>query len=176
MPPVTLDECKQHAVVDFADDDVLVQSYIEAATAHLDGFGGILGRALMEQTWEVELARLERSFVLPVPAVSALSILYLDAAGVEQAIDTGSVHHHAVANGTLVEIEAAYPLSSFRSDRRPRVRFTCGYATTADVPQALRVAIMMLVRRFYDDRSGEEGRKPCAMVDRLIAPYRWVQP
>jgi len=49
--PVTLAEVKNHCRIDHSDDDTLVQSYIDAAVAHVEGWSGVLGRCLVTQTW-----------------------------------------------------------------------------------------------------------------------------
>ena len=46
--PVTLAEMKAAARVDFGDDDLIMQSYLDAAVDHLDGWSGILGRAIID--------------------------------------------------------------------------------------------------------------------------------
>jgi uncharacterized phiE125 gp8 family phage protein len=65
--PVSLAEAKAHLRVDFDDEDALISGLIDAATQHLDGWSGVLGRALMPQTWEMSLDR------FPAGAINCLS-------------------------------------------------------------------------------------------------------
>ena len=53
--PVTLEETKAHLRVETDDDDAYLDSLIEMATACLDGASGLLGRCLVQQTWELQL-------------------------------------------------------------------------------------------------------------------------
>ena len=46
-PLLTTAEAKAHCRVDTSDDDTLIASLVKAATAHLDGWSGILGRCLV---------------------------------------------------------------------------------------------------------------------------------
>lgn len=48
---VSLPEVKAHLRVDHAHEDALIQAYMDAATSWIDGFDGVLGRCVMEQTW-----------------------------------------------------------------------------------------------------------------------------
>ena len=49
--PVTLSDMKNHSRVEAGDEDDTIEAYLTAATAHLDGYSGILGRALISQQW-----------------------------------------------------------------------------------------------------------------------------
>lgn len=48
---VTLADMKAYLRVDYDDEDALIAQLIAAAVAYLDGWGGILGRCIMPQTW-----------------------------------------------------------------------------------------------------------------------------
>lgn len=51
-PVVTLPMLKEHLRVVETDHDALIAAFGEAAVAYLDGWRGLLGRAIMPQTWE----------------------------------------------------------------------------------------------------------------------------
>ncbi|RUM40311.1 MAG: hypothetical protein DSY80_10440, partial [Desulfocapsa sp.] len=53
--PLTLAEVKDHLRILDNDQDTLLSSLITAATSYLDTRHGILGRALITQTWEMRL-------------------------------------------------------------------------------------------------------------------------
>jgi uncharacterized phiE125 gp8 family phage protein len=49
---LTTDEAKTHLRVDDSAEDGYVDSLVLTAEHHLDGFSGVLGRALITQTWQ----------------------------------------------------------------------------------------------------------------------------
>jgi len=63
--PVSLTEAKLHLRVDHDDEDLLIEGLIGAATDHLDGWTGILGRCLEEQEWRQDFDGFE-NFRLPL--------------------------------------------------------------------------------------------------------------
>jgi uncharacterized phiE125 gp8 family phage protein len=155
-PPVGLDEVKAHLRVDFEDDDDLIEGLIDAATAHLDGFAGILGRAMVTQTWTLgldatppALAWSRDWFVfgrgrpnavrLPLPPLIEVDeFRYTDADGVEQILDPDL---YRILEGPLSQIEPAFGLTwpATRLQRRAaEIDFVCGYGAAAAVPRPSR--------------------------------------
>ena len=63
---VSLAEAKAQCRVDDSDSDVLMTALIKAATDHLDGYSGVLGRALITQTWAVDFGGFSDLIRLPV--------------------------------------------------------------------------------------------------------------
>lgn len=51
-PFISLEEAKKQARVFFDDDDDYIETLIAAACGHLDGYHGVLGRCVLEQTWQ----------------------------------------------------------------------------------------------------------------------------
>lgn len=100
--PVTVEQCKQHAVVDYNDDDALIEGYIQAATGLLDGFGGYLGRCIVTQGWQVEKPRFAPSFHLPVPDVSAVEVSCKLQSGEPFVVPADALVIDAVATGTTL--------------------------------------------------------------------------
>lgn len=77
-PVVTLDEAKAHLRISHDDDDLLIQSLIDAATEYLDGLDGVLGRALSPQTYE---AVFDASPAYRLPLVPIVSSTVTEADG-----------------------------------------------------------------------------------------------
>ena len=51
--PLSLEETRAHLRIDTTAEDALIDSYIEAVTAQLDGADGVLQRCLVDQTWKL---------------------------------------------------------------------------------------------------------------------------
>lgn len=66
---VSLPEVKAHLRVDHAHEDTLIQAYLDAATSWIDGFDGVLGRCVLEQTWRATAAEVLAD---PVPLDASL--------------------------------------------------------------------------------------------------------
>lgn len=169
--PVSIEECKDHAIIGHDDDDSVILAAIGAAVAELDGFSGTLGRAIVTQTWQVEMPAWEYAFTLPVPNVSEVSVVYDDADGVEQA--GPSVTLHAVSEGTLVRISNNWVAPDLHDDSAApiRVSFTCGFGDPVDVPYDLKSVIMQRVAYMINDREGVSD--PGRFTDRIVSKYRW---
>jgi len=188
VAPVSLDEVKAHLRVIELDvdgtalpneDDGLIQSYIDAAVSHLDGWSGVLGRCLVSQTWRQDydcFAQCLRLTLAPVVSVSAVT--YRDAAGDETTLDAGDYALEITGGGTpIVWIKTGFTRPSSLYDRRAvSVEFVAGYGDAAAVPQALKHAILLLVGHWYENRDavtvGTVGHQLPMAVNALIAPYR----
>lgn len=66
-PVVALQDLREHLRVDGTDEDALIVSLEAAAVAYLDGWGGVLGRAIKEQTWAFQA--IQGDIVSPLPDV-----------------------------------------------------------------------------------------------------------
>lgn len=163
-PPITLLEAKAQARVSHDDEDLLIQQYIDAATAWLDGPAGILGRCLVTQTWRAELAAVTGPIQLPFPDSVVDSAVFTDAAGGELAYD-----------GVLQDQRPLLrPISGF--GRPAAITFTAGYGAPADVPAAIRQAMLLLVTQWYENRqvTGAGTALPFA-AEAMLGPYRRIR-
>lgn len=155
--PVTLSEFKQHARVDFDDDDALLQSYLDAAVSFLDAHTGVLGRAMITQTWSVSASALQEPiFRLPVGDLQAIiSVTYYDAAGDAQTLAGSTYRSGQDYAGPYIRraTQSSWPSSFDDRDDAVTITWTCGYGNTADdVPRAIRQAIMMMASHWYEHR------------------------
>lgn len=163
-PVVSLNELKRHLRVDFADDDQLIAQLEAAAVGHLDGWRGVLGRAILTQVWRQEFCAWG-DLQLALPDVSAVTVTYLDDANAEQAA-TVAVMRPSDA-GFIVEADG--PTAS-----RIFVNMTC--AMTQPHLQTAKTAIMMLVAHWYKNREAVAGSGMESIplgADALIAGLRW---
>lgn len=180
--PVSLAEAKAHLRIDGNDEDVLVTALIAAAVAHLDGWSGILGRALVTQTWQQDLDQFPRDRIaLPLaPVQSITSVGYRDTDGEEQTLDSPAYVLTMRAGTTAVERTdgAEWPSTARRPDA-VRVTFVAGYGNAAAVPADIKSAILLMVGDLYAHREtalvGNVAAVPMSItVEALLAPYRRI--
>lgn len=173
--PVTPAEAKAHMRVETGDEDALIGELIGVATGHLESETGL---ALMTQKWRLCLdawppfgpVLLRKS---PVRTVDAVTVY--DASGNPRALDVSGAVLDAHARPARLHIAAA---------RRPgraingiEIDFTAGFGdTAAEIPDALRQAILQHVAQMYEFRGPVAAEsRPAGLpggYGRLIAPYR----
>lgn len=179
--PVTLAEAKAHLRVDHSDEDALIGTLLQAAVDHLDGYSGVLGRCLINQTWRVDFWTWQPAFRLPFPDVSSISsVVYSDVDNAEQTVSESLYELIEDAQGALVKTLDDFTDPTLYDDRSDAVRitFVAGYGDdAADVPSAIKAAILLMVGHWYQHReavtAGSTETLPMA-VEALITPYRRV--
>lgn len=171
--PVSLADAKAHLRVDISDDDALITAYIAAAVDHLDGWSGILGRALVTQSWRQDFARFGCLRLSLGPVASITEIKYFDGDNAEQTLADSVYTHHSDALGTYVALkpDQVWPSTYSRPDA-VSVTYVAGSAA-ADVPPALRAAILLMVGNWYANR---EATSEAAMAELPIGAYALVSP
>jgi uncharacterized phiE125 gp8 family phage protein len=181
--PVSLTEAKTHLRVEAAvmDDDALITSLIQAATDHLDGWTGILGRCLMTQQWQQDFwcwpdCRILR---LPFPDVSASTVKYFDEDNASQDVADDMVAVLSDVRGSFIRFSDAFTYPGLYNDRGDRVQvtLTAGYGDATKVPSAIKAAILLLVGNWYANREAVTADPVIVLpmaVDALLAPYRRV--
>jgi uncharacterized phiE125 gp8 family phage protein len=149
---ITLAEAQAHLRVDDATEDSYITALVNAASAYLDARDGVLGEALVTQTWRYSLpmAPLD-DIALPLgPVVSVTVVKYIDAAGVEQ---TYSSANYRLADGVVELVDgASWPSAA---ERRVAfwVDFVAGYGAAADVPETIRQLCRLLVGDMFESRA-----------------------
>lgn len=154
--PVSLDEAKEVLRVTHDEQDTMIVDLIKAATDHLDGYGGLLGRCIITQTWS-QLADAWDAFRLPFPDVSALSISYRNATGDAVVVPTSDyrlVHWHPAL---AVSWGSAWSAPQLHANGHAAITLTmtCGYGGPEDVPADIKQAIKVHVKAEYDGLPAE---------------------
>lgn len=181
--PVSLTEAKAHLRVDGNDEDDLITGLIAAASGLLDGPEGMVGKALITQTWTVAAPCADGAgrFALPVPPVSVVTaISYYDSAGDVQALD---VADFLLIGGTdqkwlEPDMGKSWPVTQARADAITAT-VTAGFGEASDVPDTLRHAILLTIGHWYLSReavSDDEMSEVPIGVQRLTDLHRigWV--
>lgn len=206
IKPVTLAEVKEGLDIGYVEKDALINGLIDAATTYLDGWTGILGRCLCEQTWRQDFNDFRSCLRLPLfPVISIESVNYTDTAGAEQTV---AAENYSLRNddlGAYIEFISTFSFPSLNAaGAAVSVEYVVGYADTpavdaveadpeadppieaveavprlSNVPAAIKQAIMLLVRQWFDTPSAVNvgtivSPMPFA-VDALLAPFRRVK-
>lgn len=190
--PVTLAELKEWTDMPAAatDKDGSLTLALSAAVGHVDGWTGILGRALCEQTWRQDFDGLSlRCMRLPLfPVISITSVKYKDTSGVEQTIDAANYTLQTDDLGSYVQFLSTYSSPSLWTELpRASVTYKAGYVNTGtveaplagNVPAPIKQAIALLARHWFDNPTavivGVTAQAMPMAVDALLAPYRRVR-
>lgn len=154
--PVTLNDMKAHLRVVHSDDDADIESRIASVTAHLDGWGGVLGRCIMPQTWAVDVEG-PGPHVLPFPEASDV-----EATGVAGVIDATLVRG---AVGPSVTVSGA------ATDEPLVVQFVTGLPA-ARLP-AVQSLIKLMVQRDYEPLGQHEAAAMDMSISALMNGLGW---
>lgn len=178
---LTLEEVKRHCRVELLepDEDVMLEGLIDSVTSWLDGYSGVLGRALIDQTWTFAASCWPTcGFRFPLAPVSAVVVKYQDEDDAEQTLDA--------ANYTLLE-DGLSPYIHWTSgatlpnvyDRHDpiTVEYVAGYGASADdVPSAIKQAAKMLIAHWFENREASISGTIISEVPlgprTLLTPFR----
>lgn len=177
---VSLEEAKAHARLDAPEEDALLAGFIATAAARLDGFDGILGRALLTQTWAADLPGFPKGDMIRLPlgpAQSITSITYFDSGGASQTFGANNYRLHEDRHGPFVRLASGstWPDTETRDDA-VTITWAAGYGDNpGDVPEPLRTAIALIAAHLFENReataTADLAELPLGAAD-LIAPYR----
>lgn len=176
---VTLAEAKAHCRVDHDDEDTLITAFVKAATAHFDGYSGVLGRALLTQTWQQDFGGFTDGMRLAVgDLISVSSVTYYDTDNTQQTLSANVYAAHSDGIGPFLALKngQSWPSVYTRKDA-VRVTWTAGYGSAAaNVPTPIRQAILLLVGHWYENREavGSDMKEVPMAVNSLVLPFRRV--
>jgi uncharacterized phiE125 gp8 family phage protein len=154
---LTLAEVKQFLRIecDEFEEDALLGSLIASATATLDGYGGLLGRALITQGWRQKFDDFPASNTIPLPlgrvqAVGAVS--YLDERDEQASFTAWHLIETHLGPAIMLDDDATWPTTATRPDA-VTISWTAGYGNAAsEVPEVFRLAALQLIAHWYANR------------------------
>lgn len=177
--PVSLTEAKAHLRVDASDEDDLITALIAAASGHLDGHTGILGRCLVTQTWAQRYDGWSRVMRLPFPDISNIVLTYTDSDDAEQTVASSLYSVFEDSIGSYLRFSDSFTSPTVGPDYGGvSAALTAGYGAASAVPAALKAAILLHVGTLYENRESVVVGTSTAQLPHahaaLIAPYRRV--
>jgi uncharacterized phiE125 gp8 family phage protein len=175
VEPVTLTEMKTYLRVDDDQEDELVAGLIKAARLMVEAASR---RILVEQRWRVVLDRWPEggAVMLPLsPLMGLESIRVVGQDGTATEVSPAAVEADPMSDPPRIVVSPA------PDPGRPRggiaIELRAGFGATPDtVPATLRLAVKILVARWFENRgdvTGEQTLPPEALA--LIAPFLRVR-
>ncbi|MCE9635801.1 MAG: head-tail connector protein [Planctomycetes bacterium] len=151
-PVVSLEEAQVHLRSEVAEESALIISLVAAATAQAEAF---CRRRFVTQRWRATLDRFpDGALLLPHPPLASVdAVTYADTAGVAQVMAPADyVVRPAETPGEVIPAYGkSWPATRDVPDA-VAVDFTCGYGDPADVPEAVKRAVLLLVGTLYANR------------------------
>ncbi len=147
---VSLEEAMNHLRISGETETALVNEYVLAASAYLDARDGVLGEALVTQTWRLYLDT-PAEVTIPLGPVQSIAVVkYLDGAGAEQTF--GSANYRLSGAEFVLVSGASWPTVANREEAF-WIDFVAGYGTASAVPATIRQAALLLIGELYDGRA-----------------------
>lgn len=180
---ITLPEAKAHCRVDHTDDDALITILINAAESHLDGYSGILGRALINQTWVQSHEKFCSRMNLPVGIASSVTtVKYYDTLNAQQTLASSVYQLLADDLGSYISLKPlqVWPQTYAREDA-VEITWVAGYgAAASNVPAAIKAAALLMIGHWYEVREsvsmGDAANEIPMSAASLLAPFRRIGP
>lgn len=147
--PVTTAEAKTHLRVDGTAEDTYIGELVKAATNHVEMF---CGRSYSAQTLTLYLDEFTSEILLlrgPVASVS--SVKYYDTAGTLQTLPTTVYQSDTYSDPATITLKDGQSWPDVQARKNAvEVAYTVGSAT---VPDAVKLAIKLLVGQWFEMRS-----------------------
>jgi uncharacterized phiE125 gp8 family phage protein len=153
VEPVSVDEAKLHLRVDIATENDLITRLIAVARRHSEQLSG---KAFITQTLAGGLSGWPRDGVIRLPYMplqSVTSITYVDADGDTQTL-AETVYGVDTKLGLIyLKNNQSWPTTALRDYDPITVTWVAGYGdAAADVPDAYKQAILLLVGHWFENR------------------------
>ncbi|MCP4595755.1 head-tail connector protein [Neptuniibacter sp.] len=170
--PISLVEARLQCQVDadITDEDTLIESLIKAATGFCEKY---TGRPLITQQKKY-VGCFAPELVLSPNLVSVESVKYLDSQGAQRTVDASDYFVDVASIEGQVSAYEVWPSTKANHPQPVTVSFTCGYGDAADVPEAIKQCIRLLVGHWFNNREavGKVDGELEFSVSSLLSLYR----
>lgn len=149
---ISIEEAAAQCRVTSTDEYSLLDGYIKAVTEYLEAKNGVLGEALITQTWRLSFPSAPDGNVeIPLtPVQSIASISYVDVTGATQIFQASN--YRLVENTIELTTGAGWPATQSRLAAF-WIDFVAGYGGRGAVPQTVRNLAKLMVADLFDNRA-----------------------
>ena len=198
---ISLEDAKDRINVQHTDKDSDIQLCIDAATAYLDGRDGVLGRAMITQTWRVDGFNFwddttrgdplyygaygnqavfgpQQLRLSPVPVASIVDVKYYDKDNVQQTLapQTYQLLSDGLSSYVALAPGQTWPSVYWRRDA-VTVTFVAGYGPNpSDVPASLRMAVCMMVGHHMQNTDAVIAGMRAVAIEVPLGVYALIAP
>lgn len=172
--PIAVDDVKTALRLDGDDLDGEIERGIRAAVEHYEGWDGVLGISITEQSWRQDYPRFSAIMYLDIgPVRSVSSVVYRDAQGQDFTVSEESYSLRSNGGGkSYVRFASGFSSPSSLDEVAPvSIEYSSGWAG-AEIPDGIKNAIIVRVQKYLD----EAARENWDFLDRaerdLISKYR----
>jgi len=173
--PVSIEEVKLALRIDEAELDAEIESQIQAAVAHYEGWNGILGISIADQEWRQDYDRFDRQLRLLVGPVQpeGMAVTYRRPDGQLATVSPSSYSLRIDSAGRAsVRFDASYQLpTDLHESGAVSVTYRAGYA---EVPHDIKTAIKLRVQMMLNEAAQANLQHLERAEDALISKYRRV--
>lgn len=175
--PLSLVEVKSYCRIYHTDWDADFDRLIAAITQRLDGYEGILGRALMRQTWTMYLDGFDDEGIeIPLPpfvSIDAFQYLEYDDNWVDMVVNTDYIVDTPFGDQWAAKILPAYNTcfpSAKDVSNSVKVTFTAGWAP-GTFPESIKQGMLMTISAWNENRETQDIPESAR---NLFFPYRRI--
>ncbi len=172
--PISVEDVKSALRVDGTDSDAEIERLIKAAVEHYEGWSGVLGIAIVEQTWRQEFGRFEDRMCLRVrPVTSIASVKYRNEAG---QIATVAAENYTLKHDgggvAYVRFDSGFtaPVDLYE-DAPVSIEYVAGWAE-GEVPADIQTAIILFVQKHFDEAARDNWQHLDRVERDLTSKYR----
>ncbi|MCK8780556.1 hypothetical protein M0654_11220 [Rhizobium sp. NTR19] len=150
--PISVEDVKNALRVDGPDSNAEIERLIKAAVQHYEGWSGVLGIAIVEQTWRQDYGRFEEKMGLKVgPVTSIASVKYRNDQGQIATVAAGKYTlKHTGGGEAYVRFDRGFiaPVDLYE-DAPVFIEYVAGWPA-GEVPADIQTAIILRVQKHFD--------------------------
>lgn len=183
--PVTLAEAKAHARVIDNADDAIIAAQLQSATTYVET---LIKSPLMSVTCKLYLDRFPSDGTIRLPAYPARSVTSVQYKKVSQSpnLITLASNQYVLTPwcpaSICLSLTGIYPEADYNPpDFAVVVSYLAGYATTPEVPDPLKQAVLLMFTHWYDNSRAatttenlKEAPHAVEMITRQYVQTRWT--